>query len=108
MIQDLTSIREEALSAIGEAKDLQSLEQLRVHYLGKKGQLTQITGFIPVAETFGFSKELRSATSGRAVWQSFFDHWQKLPQRLSAEVVSELRNRKGLASDVPKPEKFME
>jgi elongation factor 2 len=74
----------------------------------QKGLLTQITGYIPVAETFGFSKELRSATSGRAVWQSLFDHWAKLPQKLAAEVISELRSRKGLAPEVPKPEKFME
>lgn len=42
MDQDLTSIREEALNAIGEAEDLQSLEHLRVQYLGKKGVLTEI------------------------------------------------------------------
>lgn len=74
----------------------------------QKGLLAQITGYIPVAETFGFSKELRSATSGRAVWQSLFDHWEKMPKKQAAEVIAELRSRKGLASEVPKPEKFME
>jgi len=74
----------------------------------QKGLLAQITGYIPVAETFGFSMELRSATSGRAVWQSFFDHWEKMPQKLSSEVISGLRKRKGLALEVPKAEKFME
>jgi elongation factor 2 len=61
----------------------------------QKGLLTQITGFIPVAETFGFSKELRSATSGRAFWQSFFSHWEKVPQKQASEVIAELRRRKG-------------
>jgi elongation factor 2 len=74
----------------------------------QKGLLTQITGYIPVAETFGFSKELRSATSGRAVWQSFFDHWEKMTRKLAAETIAEMRKRKGLAPDVPKPERFME
>jgi len=74
----------------------------------QKGLLTQITGYIPVAETFGFSKELRSATSGRAVWQSLFDHWEKMPKKQAAEIIVELRKRKGLAPEVPKPEKFME
>jgi elongation factor 2 len=74
----------------------------------QKGLLTQITGFIPVAETFGFSKELRSATSGRAFWQSFFSHWEKVPQKQASEVIAELRRRKGLAPEVPSPEKFME
>ena len=80
----------------------------KVTQFEQKGLLTQITGFIPVAETFDFSKELRSATSGRAVWQSFFDHWEKMPQKLASEVITELRKRRGLAPEVPKPEKFME
>ena len=74
----------------------------------QKGLQTVITGFIPVSETFGFSKELRSATSGRAFWQSFFDHWEKMPQKLASQVVADLRQRKGLSPEVPKPEKFME
>jgi elongation factor 2 len=74
----------------------------------QKGLLTVISGFIPVSETFGFSKELRSATSGRAFWQSFFDHWEKMPQKLTSRVISDLRQCKGLTPEVPKPEKFLE
>ncbi|MCW4029608.1 MAG: GTP-binding protein [Candidatus Bathyarchaeota archaeon] len=74
----------------------------------QKGLLTHITGYIPVAETFGFSKELRSATSGRAFWQLLFDHWETLPPKLAAEVIRDLRRRKGLVPEVPKPDKFME
>ena len=74
----------------------------------QKGLLTVMSGFIPVSETFGFSKELRSATSGRAFWQSFLDHWEKMPQKLASRVVSDLRQRKGLTPEVPKPEKFSE
>jgi elongation factor 2 len=74
----------------------------------QKGLLTVISGFIPVSETFGFSKELRSATSGRAFWQSFFDHWEKMPSKLASRVVKDLRERKGLTPEVPKPEKFSE
>jgi elongation factor 2 len=74
----------------------------------QKGLLTVISGIIPVSETFGFSKELRSATSGRAFWQSFFDHWEKMPPKLASRVVKDLRQRKGLTPEVPKPEKFLE
>ncbi len=74
----------------------------------QKGLLAQITGYIPVAETFGISQELRSATSGKAIWQSLFDHWEQMPPKLAAEVIADLRKRKGLALEVPKPEKFME
>jgi elongation factor 2 len=74
----------------------------------QKGLLSVISGFIPVSETFGFSKELRTTTSGRAFWQSFFDHWEKMPQKLSLQVISDLRQHKGLSPEVPKPEKFAE
>ncbi len=74
----------------------------------QKGLQTVISGYIPVSETFGFSKELRSATSGKAFWQFFFDHWEKMPQKLSTQVVNDLRRRKGLSAELPKPEKFME
>ena len=74
----------------------------------QKGLQAVISGFIPVSETFGFSKELRAATSGRVFWQSFLDHWEKMPQKLSLQVISDLRRRKGLSPEVPKPEKFTE
>jgi elongation factor 2 len=91
-----------------ESSRILSTKRGKVTSFEQKGLITQISGFIPVAETFGFSKELRSATSGRAVWQSFFDHWERMPQKLAEETIVELRKRKGLAADVPKPEKFME
>jgi len=74
----------------------------------QKGLLTVISGFIPVSETFDFSKELRSATSGRTFWQSFFDHWEKIPPNLSKKVIEDLRQRKGLSPQLPKPETFTE
>jgi elongation factor 2 len=73
-----------------------------------KGAFTVITSFIPVAETFGLPEELRSATSGRAFWQSIFDHWEKLPEKLEAKVIIETRKRKGLPSEIPKAERFLE
>jgi elongation factor 2 len=91
-----------------ESTRILSLKRGKITLYEQKGLLTQITGYIPVSETFDFSKELRSATSGRAFWQSFFDHWEKMPPKLIQNVVANLRRRKGLAEEVPKPEKFME
>jgi elongation factor 2 len=91
-----------------ESTRILSSRRGKVTSFEQKGQLTLITGYIPVSETFGFSKELRSATSGRAFWQMFFDHWKKMPERLSLQVISELRKRKGLTEEVPKPDKFLE
>lgn len=39
-MQDLTDIVTQAQGAVAQARDLAALEQLRVHYLGKKGVLT--------------------------------------------------------------------
>ena len=92
----------------GECSRILTTRRGKVKGFEQKGLLTAVKGFIPVAETFGFSKELRSATSGRAIWQSIFDHWERMPEKLAAETISELRRRKGLPADVPKPEKFLE
>jgi len=91
-----------------ESSRMLSARRGKVASFEQKGLLTIISGFIPVSETFGFSKELRSATSGKAFWQSFFDHWEKMPPKLSSQVVNDLRRRKGLQPEVPKPEKFLE
>jgi elongation factor 2 len=91
-----------------ESSNLLTSKRGKVSCFEQKGLLSAITGFIPVAETFGFSKELRSATSGKAFWQSFFDHWEKMPTKLADQVITEVRQRKGLSAEIPKPEKFME
>ena len=95
-------------SIAGESSRILATKRAKVTLFEQKGLQTVITGFIPVSETFGFSRELRSATSGRAFWQLFFDHWEKMPQKLAAQVIAEMRQRKGLSAELPKPEKFME
>jgi elongation factor 2 len=73
-----------------------------------RGILTMIKGYIPVAETFGLSTELRSATSGRAFWQCTFSNWEKTPENVAAKVIKQIRARRGLPPKIPKPEKFVE
>jgi len=41
-MENLESLVDEALSEVAKADDLQTLDRLRVDYLGKKGQLTQL------------------------------------------------------------------
>jgi elongation factor 2 len=73
-----------------------------------KGTLTIITGYIPVAETFGLSAEMRSATSGRAYWQSTFDHWNRAPESIATRVIKQIRMQKGLLPEIPGPNKFID
>ncbi len=74
----------------------------------QKGLQTVIVGSIPVAETFGLSEQMRSSTSGRAIWQNILDSWQRVPLRLSVKTIEEIRKRKGLAAEVPPASRFME
>ena len=74
----------------------------------QKSSLVFITAFVPVAESSGLSRDLRSATSGRAFWQSTLDRWEKMPQKLAAEVIAKIRKRKGLPSGIPNSERFLE
>jgi elongation factor 2 len=92
----------------GECSKIISSRRGRISAFEQKGVSIVITGCIPVAETFGLSAELRSATSGRAFWQSMFDRWEKVPEKLEAETIKEIRKRKGLPSEVPKAERFLE
>jgi elongation factor 2 len=61
-----------------------------------------------VAETFGFSKEMRSATSGRAFWQFILTTGSFAREKIAQKVIGEIRQSKGLAKEVPKPERFMD
>jgi elongation factor 2 len=92
----------------GECSRIVSSRRGKISGFEQKGILTTVTSFIPVAETLGLSQELRSATSGRAFWQSTFDRWEKMPEKLEAKVIEETRKRKGLPSEVPKPKRFTE
>jgi elongation factor 2 len=92
----------------GECSKIISSRRGKVSAFEQKGAFTVVTGFIPVAETFGLSEELRSATSGRAFWQSVFDHWETMPKKLETKVIAEIRKSKGLPSQVPKAERFLE
>jgi elongation factor 2 len=70
-----------------------------------EGEATTVIGTLPVAETFGFSNDIRAASQGRAVWNSENIGFEILPPQLFEKVVSEIRTRKGLKPD-PNPESY--
>jgi elongation factor 2 len=92
----------------GDCSRILSSRRGKLSGFEQKGALTVITGYVPVSETFGLSEELRSATSGRAFWQSALDCWRKVPEKLALKIIAETRKRKGLPAEVPKPDKFLE
>ncbi len=93
---------------VGEVTGLITRKRGRVTASEQKGPVTVITGFLPVAETFGLSADMRSATSGHAFWQTQFDHWEKVPESIAMEVIAEIRKRRGLPEEIPKANKFID
>eukprot|EP00179_Madagascaria_erythrocladioides_P004602 CAMPEP_0198314360 /NCGR_PEP_ID=MMETSP1450-20131203/5016_1 /TAXON_ID=753684 ORGANISM="Madagascaria erythrocladiodes, Strain CCMP3234" /NCGR_SAMPLE_ID=MMETSP1450 /ASSEMBLY_ACC=CAM_ASM_001115 /LENGTH=840 /DNA_ID=CAMNT_0044017403 /DNA_START=105 /DNA_END=2627 /DNA_ORIENTATION=+ len=76
--------------------------------------LFNVKAYLPVQESFGFTADLRSATSGQAFPQCVFDHWQLMtgdpldPSDKSAELVKSIRVRKGLKENVPGLDNFFD
>tara|TARA_B100000941_G_scaffold280092_1_gene246185 strand:- start:283 stop:2490 length:2208 start_codon:yes stop_codon:yes gene_type:complete len=61
-----------------------------------EGEATTVIGTLPIAETFGFSNDIRAASQGRAVWNSENIGFEILPPQLFDKVVGDIRTRKGL------------
>ena len=93
---------------LGEVNSILTRKRGRIISSAQKGNLTMITGYIPVAETFGMSAEMRSATSGHAFWQSQFDHWEKVPESLAAVIIQDTRKRRGLPLEIPPAKRFID
>jgi elongation factor 2 len=60
------------------------------------GEVTTVIAVLPIAETFGFSNDIRAASQGRAIWNTENLGFQSLPPQLFDKVVGEIRTRKGL------------
>jgi elongation factor 2 len=75
--------------------------------------LYNVKAYLPVMESFGFTADLRSQTSGQAFPQCVFDHWQIMqgdplvPGKI-LDTVAGVRKRKGLPEGIPALDKFLD
>jgi len=73
-----------------------------------------VKAYLPVMESFGFTADLRSHTSGQAFPQCVFDHWQSLtgdPLELGSKpnvIVLGIRKRKGINEEIPELDRFLD
>ncbi len=72
-----------------------------------EGDMIIIKAKVPVAALFGFAGAIRSATEGRAMWSTEFAGFEPLPANLLLEAVKQIRTRKGLKPDMPKPSDYL-
>jgi elongation factor 2 len=94
------------LEWLGTCSNIITQRRGKIEATDQKGALAFIRGYVPVAQTLGFSSEIRSATSGRVFWQLTFDRWENVPEKLSANVIRQLREKRGLPPDVPQSRMF--
>ncbi|MEA1984460.1 MAG: elongation factor EF-2 [Euryarchaeota archaeon] len=90
----------------GAAKEIQGRRGV-IQNMTSEGDTTIIESKAPVSELFGFAGDIRSATEGRAMWSTEFTGFEPLPANLIKDVVSSIRERKGLKADLPQASDFM-
>ena len=61
----------------------------RVEGMEDIGGGKMIKGYVPLAEMFGYSTDLRSKTQGRGNYSMFFDHYEKVPKNVQEKVLGD-------------------
>ena len=81
---------------LGEISKLISNKRGQLLDAKQEGVTTIIKAKLPVAEMFGWSSDLRSATGGRGSSSLVDQMFEKLPGELQEKVIKQIRGRKGL------------
>jgi len=50
-----------------------------------------VNAHVPLANMFGYSTDLRSATQGRATYTMVFDHYEQVPKAIAEEVIAKVK-----------------
>jgi elongation factor 2 len=79
----------------------------QVFDMQSEGDTISVSGKAPVAELFGFAGDIRSATEGRAMWNTEFSGFELVPNNMVKEVVVGIRKRKGLKEQMPTPSDYL-
>ncbi|MCC6381836.1 MAG: elongation factor G [Dehalococcoidia bacterium] len=53
------------------------------------GKTQIVHAMVPLAETFGYSTELRSLSQGRATYSMEFDHYEEVPRNIAASLTKQ-------------------
>ncbi len=73
----------------------------RVDDMYQEGDLMVVEGIAPVDEMIGFASDIRSATEGRASWNTENAGFQVMADNLQTETIMEIRERKGMKTELP-------
>ncbi|MFB6077815.1 MAG: elongation factor EF-2 [Halarchaeum sp.] len=73
----------------------------RVDDMYQEGDLMVVEGIAPVEEMIGFSSDIRSATEGRASWNTENAGFRVMSDNMQTEKMTEIRERKGMKTELP-------
>jgi elongation factor 2 len=73
----------------------------RVDDMFQEGDLMVVEGVAPVEEMIGFSSDIRSATEGRASWNTENAGFRVMANSLQREIIAQIRERKGMKQELP-------
>ncbi|MDZ7745119.1 MAG: elongation factor EF-2 [Halobacteriales archaeon] len=73
----------------------------RVDDMYQEGDLMVVEGIAPVDEMIGFSSDIRSATEGRASWNTENAGFRVMADNLQPETIQRIRERKGMKLELP-------
>ena len=73
----------------------------RVDDMYQDGDLMVVEGIAPVGEMIGFASDIRSATEGRASWNTENAGFRVMADNLQDEKIMEIRERKGMKLELP-------
>ncbi|WP_440007286.1 elongation factor EF-2 [Halomicrococcus sp. SG-WS-1] len=73
----------------------------RVDDMYQEGDLMVVEGIAPVEEMIGFASDIRSATEGRASWNTENAGFRVMADNLQREQIMDIRERKGMKLELP-------
>ena len=93
---------------VGNVASVLSGKRGKVIDMQQKGVISIVIGEVPASETFDISQVMRGQTAGKAMWNTFFKAWSPIPKSLVAQLIPDIRKRKGLSPEPPKAEEFID
>ncbi len=63
----------------------------KVEGMETRGRQQVVDAYVPLAETFGYTTDIRSLSQGRATHHMQFSHYSEVPQGISNEIVRRIR-----------------
>jgi elongation factor G len=66
----------------------------RIAGMESRGNVQTISGFVPLANMFGYASDLRTMSQGRASFSMHFEHYEAVPFSVAEEVIEKRRERR--------------